>query len=600
MTRCILCTSLLLIFTLFASGIPCRSEIIATQDIMTDNHLKNSEVSTLSPRCYIGEIAEVWSHQTGLIIQANEKDGAANETVSIFIRKMKLPQAMILLQSLMTYRQATWYWDKSIIDGKPVYELRQSNAARSLISTTNAEIRKDFIDLFEIMLKREGNPKNKHRFPDAKSSLNEIADYLLSDNRVRDGVMAIRESLSVEQQKQVLQGQSSISIPVSTLGTSGKNYVNSIYTENSQNSSLSYPTLVHFQMNTSGISPTLYLLVGDEQSRMGHGIIGGSPLKQRWTNIIKDKWLLPEESFTGNKEETVISSARTLRIPEIILDQLQKPAAEPWFKRSQRNQFLLFIQGIRLWQLHERTGLPIIAYLSRLDHNWDHIRDPGDDFSGTVKDYLKRQENLFWHKWHGDALLITSAKHFIYERDNDRPKGPWSGIRWLRKAWVAGNGYFTPEDMARAAALYDIPQLKTLTDLEFENLGSMTAKFNRPWHIIGKSENLLARLSGTGIPVSEMERALEGCLPVSELRKKAHQTNDRLITVRLRVTDSTEGAAGPRRIFWIEAVTEQGKVIGTSAFFQKSDQNALKVYRLLQQYQEGETPSTTPPPNSSP
>lgn len=562
--------------------------------LSVDTRLTRQRVTLLTPHAYIGEVLEIWSKQTGVTLRARESDDAANETVSIFVREMSLYEAMTSLESLLSYRHATWTWHKLEEDGKIIYELRQSNAARELTQVVNRNIQADFEKLFDLMMKGEKTASSaREQSFDKDSRLEDIAKYLLSGGGVQNGVATIRESLSPENRDAVLRGQKKLTLSVSSLGASGQKYVKDVYEEHlrlNPNSARPLPTHIHLQVDRRGLVPTFNLLMGNAEGGEGYGVIGGKPLEQKWTDTLQNAWIFPGDARVSEKENISIAREYPERgsIPERIIAQLEKPASDPWFRRSRQKQFLLLIRGLRLWQLHDRSGIPIMAHLSRLDRDWNNVRDPGDRFDETVHAYLKTKDGtMFWHKWKNETLLVTSARYFVHERDDVRPHVPWSSVTWLRHAWITGDGYFSPEDMARAATLYSVPQLTALTDHEFENLGSLTAKHYSPWRTIGRTHNLLSRLAGMGAPVSEMERAMEGCLPIADLRKKARDQNDRLTTIRFRITESKEGSAGPRRIFWLEAVTEQGKVIGSSGFFQKRDENALIIYHMLQQYQEG-------------
>lgn len=125
-------------------GAAARGEGLAAVDRKLDPRLARS-VTLARPRVYVGELLDELSRSSGVGLKpGDERDGAGDHKVTVFLKGVPLDSAMTALWSLMSYQDATWQWQRAGSPGSYRYALLRPMKARQLAGRLEQESQLEF------------------------------------------------------------------------------------------------------------------------------------------------------------------------------------------------------------------------------------------------------------------------------------------------------------------------------------------------------------------------------------------------------------------------------------------------------------------------
>lgn len=444
-------------------------------------------ITLSSPRISIGELLENLSTQTGVTLQATDEDAAAGVRVAVYLRDVPLATAMNALWSLVSYRQATWNWERAGEAGKWEYRLQQPRSARSLGDRLRREVEEDFEAQAATLLAA------LKMTPEQRKQLDEEAARLIAGGRLRAGLTTFAQTLPLETQQRVIRGQEVVTTPSAELGAAGQEFVR-VETERKRKLnpgvSISDPSLVRFFRSRVGIeiTPTLWIMMGTRQAAPaiggtmltmeGGGYVGGTRYENRWRQKIRDRWLLDEDAATDAAASASVAAP---------------PKREPDLDPGSRQ-----VLSARLGQLARAVPLSLMARLPADDST----QDPGVlPYGQTVQAYLdKLAARAAQHKWREGILLIGHANWFWDDTPDQMP--PWSVVKSLRQLRESDEqSLFSLETLADTAQKLSAAQLKQLGQEEFPVM-EQAARWRDLLAMFARDPKMRARLrAGEGIRI---------------------------------------------------------------------------------------------------
>jgi hypothetical protein len=532
---------------------PACSDPLA-QTMRQEDARLNQRISLIAPRIYVGELLEMLSKSSGVALSAGERDGAADVLIMVYWKDIPLADAMNALWSLLSYRDAVWHWQREGRPGQYRYQFQQPRAARQLAERLRKQIQDLFESHAETMLEvAQMTPEErKSRLEELSRSMlqedNRIAESLLQEDRIWEGLKIFGQALTPEQRLSVLRGEErSLRVPVSRLSEAGRAFVRSIWKE--QASQAMYRTLdgrwepvpepghIHLEASRHGrdLAPTLFIHL---EHLGGYGYLGAMPMHNGLLRLLGQLWMLPGDSADDPASSRKVES-------EMRASVLQE-------KR---------ILEYRLAQLFEAGSLNLAA---RLPH--ENPRDPGAPTNQKVADYLKHlQEHPFEmrSKWRGGTLLITDLS-WIWDTERTLK---WEAVKQLRQAEVRGEGLLTMNDLAYAAAQFTPAQLQRLAE-EFPVMASV-AYWHSLFRVYGASPGSAARLiSPEGLPINSRLAAAMRAHPASPFNQppfRERLDNGSVRAIRITQEDSQEQGV-PVRMITIGYVSKERKWVPVMGF----------------------------------
>ncbi|WP_309722922.1 hypothetical protein [Armatimonas sp.] len=114
---------------------------------------REETVNISAPHIYLGELLEIASRQTGVLIEASDKDGAAGEELVAFIKNKPIDKLMKDLSSLLSLSDAQWQWVKIMRDGKEIFQIQRSVRAKNFGKFLQNKEDEEFLNGLETLCK---------------------------------------------------------------------------------------------------------------------------------------------------------------------------------------------------------------------------------------------------------------------------------------------------------------------------------------------------------------------------------------------------------------------------------------------------------------
>jgi hypothetical protein len=468
-----------------------------SEALREDSRLKQ-EVTISRQRVYIGELVQILSEQTGISLQADGKDGAADQILTVFADKTPVVDMMNSIWSLLSYNGATYRWVRDG-DGKQTpysYRLIRPEAAQKFPATIRQRIQEDMMRNIEDAVQHVDKSGDEL---DEVIQKNPIMEYL-RDTRMKQALEGMGELTTAEERANLLNGDyRSIKgnlreFAVDKLSPAMKNYVDKeMEFRRSLNPHLQIysPTNFYLTYKLSGpsLTPNLSVVFGDKQMVSGNTVMGGKLVENRWQDELFDLWTLPGDETASDKEGTKISDAE---LKEDVGKRPENPSPfEPRLKGSTTGKEAL----LHLREFHRRTKIPVVARL------WEQTFLP-DPKGLTIAEFLKPlSRNRQVYKWRDGTLIITYFGHL--QRDD-------LVVPWKAHEFIITERAKDPGRKLSLAAICEL--MSTLTD---DHLKLLDEQYNQKFYttIIGyrdlfapihRRPEVIARLvQGTKVPIGD-------------------------------------------------------------------------------------------------
>jgi hypothetical protein len=464
-------------------------------DFQRDDSRLLKRVSVRMPRAYVGEVLERLGELAGVRITARGKDGAADVQVAVMVQDASVADVMEALWSLVSYRGASFAWDRSMSDGRFTYELYRPLAARGLPERLRHHVQEMFETQVATFLKAaQMEPDARAAFLAANSGSSFLDDRrregLLKSNRLWEGLAVLGEALPPDALRRVLRGEDhDVRIPVATLSERGRGFVHSVWAKARQGkrypdgSETLTPKPDFISVDTRRftphyVAPDLFIYINGS----GYNYAGGRPLDDPARKYVTDLWVLSSDSNTDPREDSEVSSDA---IP------IGRTDVGPVHRQ-------------RLSQLAETGKLCIIERILPGESSFPSW-DPGPPQGKKIGPYLKEiGETLHLdRKWRRGILLVTASSWFHCDGED----APWTVVRGLRSAGVSEDGFQSLEGVLAFVRQVDHDQARRI-EPEITCVRALSV-----WYPllrqIGESRPLLGRLkSGPGVPLMELAGSL--------------------------------------------------------------------------------------------
>lgn len=551
---------LALVFLQFSAF--CFSDTITDTMRKEDARLEKT-ISFTASRIYVGELLEQISKRSGVVISASERDGATDEQVFVCLVNTKLGDCLDALWSLLSYKDAEYYWARTGEAGRYQYKLGRSQGAQKLAGR--------LLDLTQELFEKQANilvsalnvtpnerkvivQKMVHDLLAADGDeAKQLVKGLTENENIWAGLSLFANVLSPEQQKQVLRGENIIRKEVSELPEKGRDFVKSNWEatkayrkfSDGHTEPVPIPTYVAFYARRQlqgTISPTMFIQL---ERIGGYGYLGGVPMEKAIRKKVGELWRLK-----GDLSDHALKHK--------IVQQPEKGGT----LETEKSLF-----EMRLKQTANNTPVTIMARLP------DDARvDPGLPFNQSIQAYLERLDDYppyFQNKWRHDVLLIDYPGWF----QDDAMKIPLAFVKRLRQSRIEHNGYFYARDLAAAANFLQQDQLRRLA-AEFPVLNQV-ADFREVWVTLSPNSQALNRLlTAQGLPLTEeMTASLKGNMFFKNIMEQA-------VFDKARIKIEEHPDRNPASIeYTIGLVTNQGRwvpVVGMTDLNSKSVQTKVK------------------------
>jgi hypothetical protein len=436
----------LILLLLLLPVLSARCETITPAMRKEDPRLAK-KVSLDASRMQMGEIMRKLAEQTGVSIQAAEKDGAADVPLFVRLHDVPLGEALDSLWSVVSYDKAEYSWTRSGEPGAYQYTLTQPLKARTLRIRLHEKLIQDYE---REAADAEGFLRMSPKEQKAAAAGNPLLKTILDYPRHRNGMSIFFDSIPADVRSKILSGETEYyKLPVSEMTESGKALIHDTWFDQTANSRVPgakggtpEPTYVVFASRPDGsgrVAPSL----GIQIERMGGvGYIGGKTLEDEINRRHAKMWMLPEDSRESP-----------------LLDKTVGPSSEKPFFTGNVNVSALLKQ--RLSELSYGAPLSLIARLPRVS---GASNDAGPPSNRVVKEFLSVVEDgpiPIQTKWRGSILLLTHPGWFETEAN----VVPFSMVMHLRKSLEAHGGLLPLSELYAAADKLSFLQLR---DLRYE------------------------------------------------------------------------------------------------------------------------------------
>ena len=364
----------------------------------------------------IGEVFDAVEKQTGIHLTVEDRDGAAGEMISVFVRDLPVADLMISVWSLVSFQRGEWRWivteDKQSKTRE--YRLIRPAIARDYSGVIDAEIKKYFEALMEANIR--ASHLNKLSSEDAA----EFPEALLSitDKETRLKERAFASLCTPQQRLQLLRGQTTLEATKSDWTPEVQAYINyqvafsQAAIDSHPEWKVQYPNLkahepqkieIRSEPLPNELTPNLWF--------MSHPVVGSTITEKFWQDRIAALWLQPGDMRDDTAQEAVKYT------PTESNTRTQPP--EEAFNRA----------VTRLKQFHEETGLPVLVRMTgttlQVPQDPKKINTVGDSAANL-------REHHVLLKWRDGILLAMDAAWLLRSSDLEAGKTPWNLLRQIR------------------------------------------------------------------------------------------------------------------------------------------------------------------------
>ena len=510
-----------------------------TAEMRRDDPRLTRRVTLSAARIYVGDLLEQLGRQTMLSLSADERDGAADQIVTAYLRDVPLNKALDALWSLLSYKGATFHWQRERSGSEFAYRLRRPPLAQQLAIKLNEDIQHAFESEATILETALTLPPDElDRLADRDER---VARFTKSPPK-RDGLRTFFESVPAEARLAVLKGQREFRVAVANLSESGRAFVFGTWKaydgfkirSDGSREPLPEPSWIQFRASRGpGNVPSLF---ADIEGIGGYTYLGGPPLQRSLIHELAARWRLP-----GDDED--IPSQRLLEAPP-------DPTRQD-------------LQPLLPRRLNEFSEAAQVSILARLPANSAYVRDPGSPHKQSISTYLARisdglPPNLM-HKWRHGTLLLTHAGWY-----HEPIPAPWRLVKAVYGTSAGKRGWFDLGQLIELAGSFSQDEVRALAQ-EFKVLRALVS-----WHSLF---SFLARqpaiakqaLSEEGAPIGLL---FESMRPIRELAVVLRK-GDELQGARVRLFESPDlGGSIVLRVFGVD-----GKELGGAGFVNRRPPN---------------------------
>lgn len=417
-------------------------------------------VTIASRRITIGELLEDLTKRTGVTLKAGERDGAADPSVAVFCKNLPLHRVLNSLWSVMSYREATWVWDRAGAPGSFRYELTVPRKAQKLrerlLNWTQQQFERNAEKLMAVA---DGTDEDRQRALKEIYGDPDFKNPILPVNRLWADIRAFKHALTSDQQKSVLRGEGTIEAPLSALDEKSRERLLSDWRELTRDTiyldgnGVKYtppdPASVRFELVRYISTPSLCVNMVANSTAAPYEI-GGVPLESAYRAYLSSLWLLP----TDQKKDFALERMMT------------KPEAQPTETTQEQLDVNMNAQtqarnktplGLLSQHLEEIASGASVALFARLpeDNPYTSLAEP---WGLRLGDYWQRERiRPVMTKWRDGVHLITTQVWPIED-----PPIPLFFVRQLRKDAIPGK-LLPFEDLVQAAGLLTVGRLGRLT-----------------------------------------------------------------------------------------------------------------------------------------
>jgi hypothetical protein len=348
--RLILMTGILLFLYDFPSQV--SAEAPNRDDLLKSDKRLSQKITFTQRQTRIGEVFDAVEKQTGVHLTVEDRDGAAGEIISVFVRDQSVADLMTSVWSLVSFQRGEWRWivTKNVQNQSlSEYRLMRPTTAREYPIFVNAEIKKYFEELMEANIRASRtsklSPEDAAKFPEAIFSI--------TDNRIRLEQRAFAALCLPEERLQLLRGETTREIASNNWPPEAQAYIdNEVAVHQADIDShpewrVQFPTLkarkpekitIRSDDISGKLTPNLWL--------GSFPVVGSTATEKLWQDKIAALWLLPGDTRNDPTKESV----KFLMV---------EPNSKTWFTPEGPEQAVT-----RLKQLHEQTGVAVLARLT--------------------------------------------------------------------------------------------------------------------------------------------------------------------------------------------------------------------------------------------
>lgn len=355
-------------------------------------------VTVSSTYILLFDLLKELSAQTGVELTADTRDEASGVPLSVFLRKVRLGDALDALWSLNSYKGATWHWER---DGKPEaysYRLLRPLAARDFAERIRGEIQDRFERQADTLIAAaKATPEERKRM----KGKDKADDTMMSDDRVLAAI-GVFGGLSNELRQNILRGNAKVTLQANDLSPDQREFLTreaGLY-----NTPKPVPTWIRFETTEfpGAYSPALIMFL---EGYGGQAYAGGAPLNNKYEAEMPLRWFLDGDLKTASIEKGQLARPDNWK-PSQYEDArgLPRLPATP-DEAAEYQRYRIAAQAWRWQQLSERAPLSLIA-ISPLEQS-----DPGEPRDQNVADFLERNDDQE-HKWRDGILLLHRRTWF--------------------------------------------------------------------------------------------------------------------------------------------------------------------------------------------
>ncbi len=526
---------LLLSFLLAAVGRPAHAQNLPPEKWAEDSRL-DQRVTVIAPRICVGDVLERFSKATGVELEADSKDGAANEQVCVWLHDVRLADALDALWSLLSYENALWRWDRERQGEHWRYVLSRPLSAQRLAQSLRDKAQRDFEEqAAALMAGIDADEATRKQLAERVPSAGPL---LAGSGRLRSGLLLLRGALSPSALASALGGGDPVRVATSDLAPDDRQFVHDewvlarpqIKGADGSWTDAPEPAWVSIGAPLTGEKTTRSLYI-QLQNMGGYAYIGGTPLEKAFGTELLDRWMLPGDARRAEGDTAPL-----------------KPKPQPELAaRSELERYLAELSaGMKL------------SILARLGTNGPPFAAPVE--GSPLSDWLEFKSKdvpLIQNKWRGKVLLVAPGCWINDPILRDPP--PWPVIRHLRKAQARSGGMIDFEALCCGATQLTPVQMGTIAP-EFEAFG------HTQWHALlsrlGRADIVRRQiLTEEGAPIAHLLEPIEPIIPVAEA-----YANRAVASVRIRYTTTVDEGV-PTRTVELETLDKDRKVVGQSGFY---------------------------------
>lgn len=516
------------------------SALARSQDARLEKH-----VTLSASRIYIPDLLERLTEQSGVpLLCSEENDGSRDERVSVFLKDVPLADVMNGLYSLLSYRDAEWYWTRSGTDERFRYRFLQSRNAHLLGNTLDRKMQHDFEEHAQHVLDALKLP------PDQLLNLlaqDPLASALLSQERSQLALGAFTDSLTEDERLAVLRGRLTITVPVDQLSPRGQRFVQQITKETPPLFSDPTPGGQHpaeprsISFYVSKVSRSIApLLIVSVDNRGGYGYLGGRVLASSYLDSLQKQWTLPGDTAAGASSDVKISESK------------DEAEARPSYARMDR----------RLSELSDGVPISLMARLGLRAGD-----EPGSPVGRTLAQYIATLSSDPLHlqfKVRSRLLLVVDPSWF--RGRSLHLTVPYKVVKRLRSAELSQKGYLALPDLAAAADELDAEQLTGLAE-EFPVMQSV-ARWQpvfRTFQRLSAANRQVVETRGLSLTSTPGLISSLSCVPFDALLAGA---GSRATAFRIVVAKGPNSVP-PTQVVRIQLLSRDGAVVLSGGFLMK-------------------------------